>query len=175
MSVRGTANRDIRSFPLDAIKDRLASLDARRQDWQAFAHATHWYEAMRGERDDPLRRYLWAFVALEVLTNVLYARLYEPAVSTLNLTAIDGSSPPRSVAHSALVRTKKQLHLVECFAVVAGYLSPKTAREDVSQFRKAYKARNDIAHGNQRLTALTFPSKALEGLLNRYVELALNL
>jgi hypothetical protein len=175
MTMRGAAHRSMTSFPLDALRARLDDLQRRRTDWQSLEHAAHWYEAMRGEQDDPLRRYLWGFVALEVMTNLLYDRLYDPAVATVTLTAADGNTPPRSVVREALVQPKRQLGLTKRFAVVASYISPASAKNDIAVFRRVYKARNEIAHGEKQLTALTFPSMAMEELLGRYFDLGLGL
>jgi hypothetical protein len=156
-SGRGVAGRSMESFPLELLQERLPGLGASEQ-WHTLGNATHWYEVMLSEREDPLRRFLWGFISLEVLTNELLRRLDRPTFVALR-EAVD---PTRRVA------------LPGRFALVANELSPETAHADIDVFEKLYRARNDIAHGGRRLREKDPPSEDMRALLPRYLTLALS-
>jgi hypothetical protein len=130
----------------------------------------HRYEAMRRERENDFKRFLWGFVALETLTNVLYTDLYDLAVANLAMKSSDGTDAPHDIVLHSLAREKRRLSLADRFAVVASYLSPAMASEDVATFRTVKQARDAIAHGLDRLDAWSFPTSELERLLPRYLE-----
>ena len=81
-SARGLVGRSMDQFPLPEIRSKLGRL-TRSDQWQKLGNATHWYEVMLRERDDPLRRFLWGFIALEALTNELLKRLNRPTFEIL--------------------------------------------------------------------------------------------
>jgi hypothetical protein len=154
-SARGVAARSMDDFPLPEVRRKLRRL-TRSDQWQKLGNATHWYEVMLRERDDPLRRFLWGFIALEALTNELLKRLDRSTFEVLRKAA-----DPTRVAVAAR------------FALVANELSPASALADIATFRKLYQARNDLAHGNQRLDNKSPPAEAMRELLPRYLTLAL--
>jgi hypothetical protein len=150
-SATGVVARAMADFPLDAIRKRLAAL-GEHGEWHQLGNAAHWYEAMLGERTDHLRRFLWGFIALEVLTNELLSHLQRPALE-------------------ALRKAGTQIPLAARFALVANELSPDTAISDIEIFAELRRARNDLAHGNRRLGDQDPPSEAIRALLPRYFEL----
>ncbi len=155
-SARGVVVRSMNDFPLAEVRKRLHRLP-RGDQWQALATATHWYEVMLRESDDPLRRFLWGFIALEALTNELLKRLSRPTFEILR-EAIDPTRIP------VLAR----------FALVANELSPASAVADIATFRDLYKARNHLAHGRKRLDDKAPPSEAMREMLPRYLTIALD-
>jgi hypothetical protein len=154
-SARGVVGRSMDDFPLPEIRRKLGRL-TRSDQWQKLGNATHWYEVMLRERDDPLRRFLWGFIALEALTNELLKRLNRTTFEVLR-----EATDPTRIAVAAR------------FALVASELSPASALADIATVRKLYQARNDLAHGNQRLDNKAPPAEAMRELLPRYLTLAL--
>jgi hypothetical protein len=153
-SATGMGIRSMADFPLDAIRVKAAHLDEG-GPWQKLGNAMHWYEAMLREREDPLRRFLWGFICLEALVDEALKHLERPALEAL-----------RKAKASRLPISAR-------FALVASELSPKTAMSDIEAFEKLNQARNDIAHGKQRLSDKDPPVEAMRELLPRYVTLAL--
>jgi len=172
MTGHGFGHRSVGDFPFTALSERLAELGRRSHEWEFLAHASYWYQQMRGESDDQLKRFLWGFVALEVLTNALYKRVSKPAEDGL-MQGAGRTDSPETVVLATLINGRKPL--AARFAVVAVYLSPSTAAGDVTSFTQAYKARNDIAHGKELLTDQRFPLRPVEMLLQRYLNLAFGL
>lgn len=155
-SARGVVARSMDGFPLAAIRAKLRLLGSS-DKWQKLGNATHWYEVMLRERDDPLRRFLWGFIALEALTNELLKRLNRPAFEALRK-----ATDPTRIALAAR------------FALVANELSPATAIDDIETFQTMHRARNDLAHGKKRLKDKDPPAEAMRELLPRYLTLGLD-
>lgn len=173
-TVKGVGIHSLADLPLDRLRVRIEALPGRREDWEPLELAVHWYEAMLQESEDDLKRFLWGFIALETLTNSLYSRLYDVVVAALHLDVADSPRAPHENV-LALIRRKGQPRLAERFQIVSGYLSPATAADDSTRFRRLKKARDEIGHGLSRREALQFPTDLLSELLPRYFELALDL
>lgn len=152
-SADGRGIHAISAFPHDAVRSRIGALGEHGDSWAWLALPAHWYAAMLGELKDRYKRFLWGFIALEALTIAVFERA-DPA-------------PDRSE------KQKQKMAISTRFEHVARHLSPGSAVDDVAVFKRAAKARNDLAHGNERLRELDLPTEAIEALLPRYLNMAL--
>ena len=168
-----STGKPIDSFPLDAMRSRLNDLSERSQDWEPWlGRAAYWYSEML-VTDDRWKRFQWGFLALEVLTNKLAELLRTPAMAALRMKVGDHESAPSSVLEQT-VWEHKRMPLANRFALIASYLSPATAAEDVAAFRAAKKVRNAISHGDP-VDVDQLPVTQVHRLLSVYIELALKL
>jgi hypothetical protein len=171
-SAKGIGIHDPSTFPTEELRVRIAGLGKLVEDLP-LGTAAHFYEAMLKEAD-PMRRFLWGFVALEALTNVLYTHLHDAATNSIAMTGVDGATAPSGVT-AALLRDKGGLPLGRRFALVAGYLSPSTAAADLDRFQQLKENRDAMAHGKSRVESLSFPAGELSDLLDRYFGRAVGL
>jgi hypothetical protein len=165
--------RSINALDLPRIEQRLRSFASGSPQRHAWLNTlSHWRLAALQE-NDPLRSFLWAFLALEILTHkmaqflhaeVITNALIQPAVSLL------GSSS--STALSELIVPNDQLTLKAKFALLALALSPATADQDVATFAAAKKARDRFSHGD--ITDIQeLPGASANSLLQKYFVLSI--
>ena len=113
-----------------------------------IAKVAHWRVQLLVETD-PWKRFLWAFVALEILTHKLFDHFEMDVVSRLRLEGerdiLDADLP---LAH--LVWERERAPLAARFALVAIALFPETSSDDASRFRELKKARDRLSHGSLR-------------------------
>jgi len=146
----------------------VASLPQSERLW--LSSANHWHLAALRERD-PWKRFLWSFLAMEILTNKLAAKLYDEVIRKLRVEGKeDGAVEPALVAD--VLVPKKKLSLVGNFAIVALAIFPDSAMEDVEAFRKVNTARNRLAHGDLK-EERDLATPTLLGLLQRYMAAAM--
>jgi len=168
-----STGRPITSFPLEEIRTRLSELSRRSRDWQSWlGRAAYWYSEML-VTDDDWKRFEWGFLALEVLTNKLVDRLRKPALEALRMTVGECATAPSSVLEQ-IVWEQARMPLASRFALIASYLSPATAVEDVPAFGAAKRARDAISHG-EPLDVDELPTAEVQRLLHLYIDLALKL
>jgi hypothetical protein len=159
------------TFPSNALKDRITELGLHGQAWQPWLRrVAHWYLAML-DTEDRWKRFQWGFLALEVLTHKLADRVRPAALQALQLTGADDCQAPYQVLEP-IIWEQKRMPLGSQFALVAAYLSPTTAEDDVGAFRTVRKARDAISHG-EPIDPGDLPIQHVEELLPRYFELAL--
>jgi hypothetical protein len=173
MQASGVVIRAMENFPLQVLKDRLSDLEQHGRTWRTrLATAAYWYAAML-ETDDDWKRFYWGFVGLEVLVSKLAAHVRQDALGALRMTGEERESVPQAVL-AELVWEQQRMPLASRFALVASYLSPGTAEQDTSEFRRAQDVRDKLSHG-ERVGANRLPTDAVRDLLQRYYELALQL
>ncbi len=175
---RTTASLDLsvgqtmESFPDQELREELPDAIRRNTSSRGLRRATYWYLAMLDEADDDWKQFYSAFLALEVLTNVLVDRVRASALATLQMSGEGRDQVPSSVLAS-LVWEKERMPLASRFALVASYLSPGTAETDTVTFRSVLKLRHDLSHGGPVPSRL--PTASVEDLLRRYYQTAVDL
>lgn len=152
---------------LDGVADRfteMASVPFKRHDW--LTSASYWY-CMATTENDPWKKFLWSFLALEIIVNKLFPKLFEEVTRKLRDTGI----PFENTGFlSTLFRDRGSVPLETKFGLVALKLSPTTVDEDLSEFSRAKKARNGMAHGQLRNDD-ELPLNSIRQLLEKYLKL----
>lgn len=125
--------------------------------WSALQHES-----------DTLRRFLFAFVGLEVLANKESGRLREPVADQLAGELPD--APPRDLILPDRSDGEPPYRSIQFkFACLATIVSRSTAVADVALFRTLAKARNDLADGEADADRL--PASECVELLRKYVSI----
>lgn len=156
------------ALPFGKIEGLLKKGAAANYRSDAYCKAARLLWSALEHEKDTLRRFLFAFVGLEVLANKEGARLREQVAAKLTGEVpdaplrdlilpdrSDGEPPYRSVQFK--------------FACLATIMSRSTAVDDVALFRTLVKARNGLAHGEVDTDAL--PASECVELLRKYVSL----
>ena len=156
----------LNSEKLKQLLQNVAVLPQNRHQW--LNTIKHWRLTAIREKD-PWKRFLWNFLALEVLTHELADMLYAEVISNLCLR-VRGQSDIESgpIPISELVRDKKRLPLRAKFAIVALGLFPDSATADVEDFIKAKDARDKLSHGALK-EAAELPISTVSALLEKYL------
>lgn len=128
---------------------------------QSVPMTVHFYlRAITGT--DRIARFFDAFRALERLCGSLEDGLRAAA------SASSGSGAPELRKAVRAFRTSRPT-LRKRFATMALALNPASADEDLDEFAKLYRWRNDLAHGNRRLEPDDAPDEETFELLHRYL------
>jgi hypothetical protein len=131
---------------------------------------SEWLWAALAEDEDQLRRFLFSFFGLEILINKTHRRVEGSVVGALR-DGLDGLPIEElmwpSVSDEAQHPSR---NLVFRFALVAVALSPATAANDVSIFRRLHRARNNLAHG-EAATIEDLPVQEAIEMLRQYLVL----
>jgi hypothetical protein len=131
---------------------------------QQLEPVAYWW-ARGVEESDEWKRFVFQFVALEVLANRFAKTARKVVIPRLRHLAMGELSglPVPLVARADQDVTGK-------FALVASLLAPSEAVEDTHEFQRLKRVRDGIAHGGVEVgTALPSPDR----LLRRYLQLAL--
>jgi hypothetical protein len=126
----------------------------------------HWRAQVLLERD-PWKRFLWSFIALEVLTHKLYEHVRDDIVGRLGLRTETGQIEHAFPIEEMLWKPDRA-PVASKFAMVADALFPDSAVDDATTFRDLKKARDRLSHGASRNEAEVPASQAFE-LLQKYV------
>jgi hypothetical protein len=126
----------------------------------------HWRVQSLRERD-PWKRFLWSFLALEILTHKLFEARRDTVLGQIQLLDAGGTVVAGTPPLEELAWERKRAPLRSRFALVASDLFPESAREDVGQFASANDARGRLAHGAVR-NADELPTGATQALLEKY-------
>jgi hypothetical protein len=156
-------------LPWGAMRSALETYASRSKSLTGpLAVPARWLSLGRGE-EDSLRKFLFAFVGLEVLANKHASRSRKALVTTLGKEAA-GLPFEELMWPSMPDENAPDRNLVFKFAAMAAVVSRVSAAEDVAQFRRLAKARNSLAHGE--ITDLdNLPGIEALTLLERYVAL----
>jgi len=158
---------------LTALKARLRpALSLSTNSW--LRTAQHWHLVALSEHD-PIKAFLWSFLALEILTHKLRSRFYRRVVQNLRLQT-NGGGDVLTVeeAIGEIVWRQDRLPLEAEFAIAAMALFPGDANADLAQFDVAKKARDNLAHGTATdLAAL--PLRSTRQLLEKYLAATIRL
>jgi hypothetical protein len=157
------------TLPFDAIEEALRGVpDAAEPDVLYRKAARLLWSALEHERD-ALRRFLFAFVGLEVLANQAGGKLRNQVADSL--TAELGGLPVRDLILPDRSDGEPPYRSIQFkFACLAVAVSRTTAAQDVATFRRLVKARNRLAHGATVETD-DLPARDCVELLRRYVSL----
>jgi hypothetical protein len=160
------------TLPFNEIKSTVETLPAAVTAVSSVVVTpSRWLQAALAERQDPLRRFLFAFFGLEVLVNKVEKawKLRDEVGSELSKelggAPIDVLMWPVSRDDEAPFR-----NLVFRFACLAISLSRSTAIQDVAEFRQLVRTRNALAHG-EPTTIDSLPAWPCIELLRRYLSL----
>jgi hypothetical protein len=135
----------LESLALTEVERRLHAAAKLPGDKRQRLHTVaRWHLAAIAEHD-PWKRFFWSFLALEVLTHKLFAAKGTP--------------------------TKGKMELADKFNLVALWLFPDRAASDLADFRRAKKARDNLAHG-ELSDVRELPIGAVRSLLERYLDRA---
>ena len=138
---------------------------------QSLDTVARWHLAAIAEHD-PWKRFFWSFLALEVLTNRLFAALHNRVKSNVDSRpAAQTDADPLVLALPHLIRPQGEFNLGERFKVVALCLFPGGAARDLRDFQRAKKARDNLAHG-ELSDVRELPIGAVRSLLERYLDRA---
>jgi hypothetical protein len=127
----------------------------------------HWLLEARAERD-PWKKFLWSFLALEILARKAGKALYPEMLGRLNMAAVPEAGASGIIE---LIPPHDRQTLVGCFATMSLVLSPTTAGDDIASFKKVKQFRDAMAHGSLRAQA-DLPVTETDSLLQRYFQLA---
>jgi hypothetical protein len=145
------------------LLSQLNTTNLHRHEW--LGRVAYWrVQSLR--ESDPWKRFLWSFVALEILTNKLYESRRADVIGRLRLLENGGAvtgDPPLD----ELVWGDKRATLRSRFALVASDFFPESARADLTEFAAASKARSRLVHGALR-DAEQLPTASVQGLLDKY-------
>jgi hypothetical protein len=115
---------------------------------------------------DPLRRFITAWTALEVLTNKLFKAHKSTFDERLRRSA--PTAPHQAIVNRMLSVMEGRYSTSDRFTVVAEVLSPDTAEGDISAFEDAMGVRHDLVHG-QEVDENSLPVETVQGLIRRYL------
>lgn len=161
------SGRSLDTGRLRQLLQGVASLRQSERHW--LSSVNHWHLAALRERD-PWKRFLWSFLAMEILTNKLADALYDDVVGGLRLDG-NAHSALKTPAISEIAVPKRQLPLAGKFAIVALGLFPDSATKDLTDFRKVKSARDKLSHGDLR-EERHLATPTLLGLLQKYMAAA---
>lgn len=153
-----------------SVGDALRALPSGKQIGKATAGPARWFVAAKAEETDNLRRFVFAFVGLEML--VTHAEKDARTQLVKRLTDLDTANPI-PVVDLLWPGTNEDMinrNLVFRFAALASVCSPATAVEDVAMFRDLAKARNLLFHGAENGVDKSRSVQCLE-LLRTYLGL----
>lgn len=164
---RGLANLDI-----DRLEELLAAADS------IPSRHHHWLKGVKhrflnGTREtDPWKRFLWNYLALEILTHKLAGEFYESLGRELSLRLgpdlyLEGNNLPIS----ELLWAKERLPVTAKFTILALKLFPESATDDVESFKTCKEARDALSHGSLTDTE-RLPTNRVRSLLERYIAAA---
>lgn len=154
-------------LPWSAMSSALESFASSTKNLAgALAGPGRWLMLARGE-EDSLRKFLFAFVGLEVLANKHASQSRKALVSALAEEAL--GLPFEELMWPAMPdENAPNRNLVFKFAAMATVVNRATAAKDVAQFRRLAKTRNALAHGD--ISDLdNLPGNDTLVLLERYV------
>jgi hypothetical protein len=160
--------RSDQSLRIPKLQRRLAALQrAARQKRYQLDSVFKWRLSALVERDR-WKQFDWAFLALEILTQVMSKHLYKQVTARLRF-GNRGGDPIGD-----LVWSKERLPLRSKFAIMALALSADTAAQDVRTFSAVKKARDEMSHGNIT-SADALPIGPVLELLDKYFDAAFGL
>jgi hypothetical protein len=134
------------------------------QEW--LNRVAHWRVQSPRERD-PWKKFLWLFVALEILTNKLFEDRRDGVLRHLQLVDADGAVVAGTPPLEEIAWAPQRAPLRSRFALVASDLFPESARDDLHQFASANEARGRLAHGAVR-NPDELPIASTQDLLDKY-------
>jgi hypothetical protein len=143
LEVRGTAHTSYR-LPQDALASKLEQAVSLAPTLNP--KASRFFALGLGE-DDELKRFLYFFLALEVETHAVFARVDHSASLR---TLLNSATPPRQSMALLLRRQIDQLkNLRDRFVWCAASVWINLSDDDIAHFERLKQARDAIAHGSR--------------------------
>jgi len=165
-------SRDWKSLPVADITNTLeAAKSVPPRTLKGISSAARLLWLAKAE-EDALRRFLFAFVGLELLVNAFVTSSVRDEV--VSLLKIETSGLPVEGLFWPTTHSDKDYpwrNLAFKFSLMTIALSRTTAADDVELFKMLNKARNSIAHGSASESD-TYPSRECIELFDRYLTLA---
>jgi hypothetical protein len=163
-------------LPDVALSLRLDALKAgSRKTVEELGIVSQWYLAFLRERD-PLKKFLFGFATLEAVTDRWAGPLATRAIEQLAIVRDGKTMDPAAEFLSEYIKVGgggESISIRQRFGIVALALFPEDANNDIIEFAKAAKARNEIAHG-RRMPSGDPPVGLVMGLAEKYVRAALD-
>jgi hypothetical protein len=155
---------------LNRLLTAIRAAPRQRPKW--LADVANWYLSAARE-EDQLKRFLWYFFGLEILTQKLAPELYGAVTTDLGIKLDDGTyQEGGDLPIAQLLGERGRLTLVSKFTIIAMKLLPTDATADVQQFKDLKAARDAFAHGDlSQVNNLT--THRARTLLGRYIAAAL--
>lgn len=143
MSASGMVIRPEDAFDGESVQRFLMMIaDHSSGQHQWLRSIKYWYvNAIR--ETDRWKRFQWSFLALEILTNKITNMYRNEIISSLQLNKRTATDIPIA----ELVWEKSRQPLLSKFAMIASYLCPDEATQDVNLFVTYKRVRDDISHG----------------------------
>jgi hypothetical protein len=138
----------IESLDINYLRTNLSLLrKVPESEHRSLDSARHWYLTAIKEKD-VWKKFLWYFLSLEILTNKMSEKLYDSVLNMIQLRQTQKSETEsfKSVI-SELFPNKKNINLTSKFTIMSLGLIPKTTKEDLTNFKKVKKARDNLSHG----------------------------
>lgn len=119
---------------------------------------------------DMLRSFLAAWTALEIFVNKVFGGYEDRLFRELT----EGPYPDARREHLARMREvmKDKYRLADKFAIISCQLCPNDADQDLGEFRKAKKLRDDLSHGTEVIDS-ALPVAIVQALIRKYLRLHL--
>lgn len=161
------------NLPFAAVAASLAALPTPSGTGDSMAAVSKWFHTAIGEREDPLRRFAFAFFGLEILAN----KFGKPAQGSSIAGSPAELDPPldRRVGRTAECCAERQNTPASRFKALARCVAGAAATADTQEFQYLQKRRNELVHGRATdgdLAAL--PAERTINLLRRYMALVMS-
>ena len=169
LSATASITSPMEQFPASEVQAALQQL-ARSPEatLRTLDSVRHWYLEARKEKDR-WKRFLWSFLALEIMTRKLSKQFLAEVIGRFRLDTIEGIEPELL---ASLIPEHERLPLVAQFIVMSLALSPATTAADQLKFKAVKKARDRLSHGDLR-SEEELPLAEAESLLQSYFRLAM--
>ncbi|MCP4308706.1 MAG: hypothetical protein GY788_28295 [bacterium] len=161
-------------LPFGDLAASLASLSTPNEETDKLVRsASRWLQAAMAESDDQLRRFLFAFFGLEILSNKVGSRVEASVVADLSAEL---TLPLEHLVWPAPKEADSPWrNLTFRFSMVAIRVSRETAAADVAEFKELAAWRNKLSHGSAAEEDLKeLPAASSIALLRRYVALVMS-
>ena len=121
--------------------------------------------------DDALRSFLFAWNALEIFVCKIFGFYENKFFLGLN----DGNYPNARRHYFERIRIvmKDKYKLSDKFALITSLLCPEGADQDIEEFKKINKERNNLSHG-QDVAESTLPVEPTQKMVRKYLQLHLS-
>lgn len=126
--------------------DQLISVMREALPNKLLGKIVHWRMAMLNE-NDKLKKYFFGFFCMEILTNETF-KIFEKKQSDIRLKKNEGCDKTIiTPLFDINFEETNRMTLAMRFSFVAGILNPENYSDDVDDFNKCKKVRDNISHG----------------------------
>ncbi|PKL65629.1 MAG: hypothetical protein CVV32_00010 [Methanomicrobiales archaeon HGW-Methanomicrobiales-3] len=133
---------------------------------ELLSKIVHWRMAMLNEKDK-WKKFLFGFFCMEILTNETF-KIFEKSQSETYLKESEGYDESKvTPLFDSNFEDTNRMTLAIKFCFIAGTLNPEHYSDDVNDFIKCKKTRDDMSHGNI-LKVNELPFNELNRILDFY-------